>query len=84
MFYEMAESLRGPDTAEKGNNVALIVVHGQFEGSSATAASERVTLIQWKPRAAPAAAAPVSCSQVGFRRNENFARFQMATIGRAM
>ena len=40
------QSLRRPDAAEKGNNVALIVVHGPFEGSVAIAASERVTLIQ--------------------------------------
>ncbi len=40
------QSLRRPDAAEKGNNVALIVVHGPFEGSPAIAASERVTLIQ--------------------------------------
>ncbi len=40
------KSLRRPDAAEKGNNVALIVVHGPFEGSSAITASERVTLIQ--------------------------------------
>ena len=40
------QSLRRPDAAEKGNNVALIGVHGEFEGSSALAASERVTLIQ--------------------------------------
>ena len=40
------QSLRRPDAAEKGNNVALILVHGTFEGSVAKAASERVTLIQ--------------------------------------
>ena len=50
------QSLRRPDAAEKGNNVALILVHspfvalilvhGPFEGSLARAASERVTLIQ--------------------------------------
>ena len=40
------QSLRRPDAAEKGNNVALIAVHGPFEGSCAIAASERVTLIQ--------------------------------------
>ena len=40
------QSLRRPDAAEKGNNVALIAVHGEFEGSFAIAASERVTLIQ--------------------------------------
>jgi hypothetical protein len=40
------QSLRRPDAAEKGNNVALILVHGAFEGSVASAASERVTLIQ--------------------------------------
>ena len=40
------QSLRRPDAAEKGNNVALIVVHGAFEGSVAITASERVTLIQ--------------------------------------
>ena len=40
------QSLRRPDAAEKGNNLALIVVHGQIEGSSAITASERVTLIQ--------------------------------------
>ena len=40
------QSLRRPDAAEKGNNVALIVVHGPFEGSVAIPASERVTLIQ--------------------------------------
>ena len=40
------QSLRRPDAAEKGNNVALIAVHGVFEGSAAIAASERVTLIQ--------------------------------------
>ncbi len=39
-------SLRRPDAAEKGNNVALIPVHGIFKGSVAIAASERVTLIQ--------------------------------------
>jgi hypothetical protein len=37
------QSLRRPYTAEKGSNVALI---GAFEGSVATAASERVTLTQ--------------------------------------
>ena len=40
------QSLRRPDAAEKGNNVALIADHGTFEGSPAIAASERVTLIQ--------------------------------------
>ena len=40
------QSLRRPDAAKKGNNLALIVVHGPFEGSVAIAASERVTLIQ--------------------------------------
>ena len=40
------QSLRRPDASEKGNNVALIVIHGEFEGSFAIAASERVTLIQ--------------------------------------
>ncbi len=40
------QSLRRPDAAEKGNNVALIAVHGVFEGSVATPANERVTLIQ--------------------------------------
>ncbi len=42
------QSLRRPDAAEKCNNVALILVHGPFEGSPAIAiaASERVTLIQ--------------------------------------
>ena len=40
------QSLRRPDAAEKGNNVALIVEHGAFEGSVAIPASERVTLIQ--------------------------------------
>ena len=40
------QSFRRPDAAEKGNNVALIAVHGPFEGSVAIAASERVTLIQ--------------------------------------
>ena len=40
------QSLRRPDAAEKGNNVALIPVHVPFEGSPAIAASERVTLIQ--------------------------------------
>ena len=40
------QSLRRPDAAEKGNNVALILVHGPFEGSVAITASERVTLIQ--------------------------------------
>ena len=40
------QSLRRPDAAEKGNNVALIGVHGEFEGSVAFSASERVTLIQ--------------------------------------
>jgi hypothetical protein len=43
------QSLRRPDAAEKGNNVALIVFHGAIEGSFlsfAIAASERVTLIQ--------------------------------------
>jgi hypothetical protein len=29
------QSLRRPDAAEKGNNVALIAVHGVFEGSVA-------------------------------------------------
>ena len=36
---------RRPDAAEKGNNLALIVFHGNLKGS-AIAASERVTLIQ--------------------------------------
>ena len=40
------QSLRRPDAAEKGNNDALMAVHGAFEGSSAITASERVTLIQ--------------------------------------
>ncbi len=40
------QSLRRPDAAEKGNNVALNVGHGPFEGSFAITASERVTLIQ--------------------------------------
>ena len=40
------QSLRRPDAAEKGNNVALLVVHGILKGSVAIAASERVTLIQ--------------------------------------
>ena len=40
------QSLRRPDAAEKGNNVALIAGHGPFEGGFARAASERVTLIQ--------------------------------------
>ena len=40
------QSLRRPDAAEKGDNVALIEVHGVFEGGVARAASERVTLIQ--------------------------------------
>ena len=40
------QSLRRPDAAEKGNNVALIPVHGILKGSVAIAASERVTLIQ--------------------------------------
>ena len=40
------QSLRRPDAAEKGNNVALIADHGPFEGSVTIAASERVTLIQ--------------------------------------
>jgi hypothetical protein len=40
------QSLRRPDAAEKGNNVALISVHCPLEGSFAIAASERVTLIQ--------------------------------------
>jgi hypothetical protein len=40
------QSLRRPDVAAKGNNLALIAVHGPFEGSAAFAASERVTLIQ--------------------------------------
>ena len=40
------QSLRRPDAAEKGNNVALLFFHGEFEGSFAIAASERVTLIQ--------------------------------------
>jgi hypothetical protein len=39
------QSLRRPDAAEKGNNLALIVFHGISKGS-AIAASERVTLIQ--------------------------------------
>ena len=38
------QSLRRPDAAQKGNNVALF--YGPFEGSFARAASERVTLIQ--------------------------------------
>jgi hypothetical protein len=33
------QSLRRPDAAEKGNNVALIVAHGVFEGSVAIAAT---------------------------------------------
>ena len=37
---------RRPDAAEKGNNVALLLLHGAFEGSVAIPASERVTLIQ--------------------------------------
>jgi hypothetical protein len=40
------QSLRRPEAAEKGNNVALFEVHGYFDGSSVKAASERVTLIQ--------------------------------------
>ncbi len=40
------QSLRRPDAAEKGNNVALTAVHGAFEGSLAIAANERLTLIQ--------------------------------------
>jgi hypothetical protein len=40
------QSLRRPDAAEKGNNLALIVFHGVIESSSAIAASERVTLVQ--------------------------------------
>jgi hypothetical protein len=40
------QSFRRPDAAEKGNNVALVAVHGEFEGSLAKSASERVTLIQ--------------------------------------
>ena len=40
------QSLRRPDAAEKGNNVALIEFHGILKGSPAIAASERVTLIQ--------------------------------------
>ncbi len=40
------QSMRRPDAEEKGNNVALIADHGQFEGSFAIPASERVTLIQ--------------------------------------
>ena len=39
------QSLRRPDAAQKGNNLALIVFHGILKGS-AIAASERVTLIQ--------------------------------------
>ena len=39
------QSLRRPDAAEKGNNVALIVFHGILKGG-AIAANERVTLIQ--------------------------------------
>ena len=39
------QSLRRPDAAEKGNNIALIRFHGILKGS-AIAASERVTLIQ--------------------------------------
>ena len=39
------QSLWRPDAAEKGNNLALILFHGILKGS-ATAASERVTLIQ--------------------------------------
>jgi hypothetical protein len=34
------QSLWRPDAAEKGNNVALIVLHGVFEGSAATPASD--------------------------------------------
>jgi hypothetical protein len=41
-----AQSLRRPDAAEKGNNVALIAEHGPFEGSFAISASKRVTFIQ--------------------------------------
>ena len=40
------QSLRRPDAAEKGNNLALIHLHGILKGSVAIAASERVTLIQ--------------------------------------
>ncbi len=44
------QSLRRPDAAEKGNNVAFVVhgvFHGVSEGSFAIEpASERVTLIQ--------------------------------------
>jgi hypothetical protein len=76
------QSLRRPDAAEKGNNVALNVGHGPFEGSFAITASERVTLIQWKPRAALAAAAPDSCSQIGFGGNQQLANFKMTTSGR--
>ena len=39
------QSLRRPDAAQKGNNLALIGFHGILKGS-AIAASERVTLIQ--------------------------------------
>jgi hypothetical protein len=73
---------RRPDAAEKGNNVALIVFHGILKGSSATAASERVTFIQRKPRAALAAAAPLSCSQIGFGGNQQLANFKMTPSGR--
>jgi hypothetical protein len=45
-YARRVQSLRRPDAAEKGNNVALLFFHGLFEGSPANAASERVTLIQ--------------------------------------
>jgi hypothetical protein len=40
------QSLRRPDAAEIGNNIALMLMYGLFEGSVALAARERVTLIQ--------------------------------------
>jgi hypothetical protein len=47
-FACRVQSLRRPDAAEKGNNLAVIRAHGELEGSDsdAIAASERVTLIQ--------------------------------------
>ena len=74
---------RRPDAAEKSNNLALILVHGSFKGSFPIPASERVTLIQWRPRAALAAAAPVFCRQVAIWRHQQFANFKMNPKGRA-
>jgi hypothetical protein len=68
------QSLRRPDAAEEGNNVVFIFPHGHFEGSIVISVSGRVTLIQRKPRAALAAAAPVPGSQIGFGKNQQSRR----------